>query len=710
MKIFLFITAFLWTLLSAAELVSQSRLLTSGDTIAFYPRQGESFALTKDFQHYDENANYDIVMKNGDRIYFEEKNQQDDIYIVFNEATDPGDVVSLKVNRGAFTYRRESFDALPQPVKKVLKASAKRSAHRRKKRVAKDALIEEEEFCFNGMGDIVDCRFALDGLTDTVVSPVPTVKKSEEVLQQRLTEERPKERSDGFFSLFSQKIKSALQKITKTLKGSQKAEPEREPVTVKSRLHEKHNEAKRDKEILPVQPVTVAKGDISRYNNLSDEELVAGSEVQVPRFHTLSETVGMVEQFDKMVLTSLPPVLNAASKPSSDQSIQNATVSEPRYQKPVIADAQKFSPLDNLNYQYPEPSYQQDVSPSLHESGEKFAKASRPQIKSSSPNLSKTETPSFHRSSKPALAGNSVLPGNISGSQANMPESVTGKPTFTSKPGVSSLNTKITQNSVPSKSEAPVFTNPSPEASVVRVPIAQEQVLAPQMQPEPSPQMQVEPAEPVVMETPKEEELAPADKIVITKIINKKAAPASQMPIERMSDRILGGGYGDQHATGQVSVKAYSNHKPVSAWVEVFQGKRRVKTFYTGSGKLVRLPEGTYVLRSTYRTGTSKQRKNLGKIHLLEGDVIRKKVYFNVGKLTIMATRNAKPTYVKIEIYKKGSRRRYAYTFSSRRTGKANLQLAEGSYKIVVHEHGNKKVFDNVYIKGNASKTLRVDF
>jgi hypothetical protein len=202
----------------------------------------------------------------------------------------------------------------------------------------------------------------------------------------------------------------------------------------------------------------------------------------------------------------------------------------------------------------------------------------------------------------------------------------------------------------------------------------------------------------------------PGDKIVITKIIEKKKKAVVEEPIERMSDRLLGGGYSSQHAMGEVSVKAYSNRKPISAWVEVYKGKRRVKTFYTSGGKAVKLPAGTYVMKATYRTGTSKQKKSLGKVRLQEGETIRKKVYFNVGKLKIIASRREKPLYVKVEIYKKGSSQRYAYTFSSRATGQAHLQLAEGRYKIVVLEHRNKKVFDNVYIKGNASKTIRVEF
>jgi hypothetical protein len=208
--------------------------------------------------------------------------------------------------------------------------------------------------------------------------------------------------------------------------------------------------------------------------------------------------------------------------------------------------------------------------------------------------------------------------------------------------------------------------------------------------------------------SPEEE---PKDKIVITKILKKnknRSMPAE--PMIRMQDRILGGGYDSQTNSGRLSVRAYANRKPISAWVEVYKGKHRVKTFYSGVKREVTLPAGTYILKATYRAGSSKQRKNLGRVRLKNGDTIHKKVYFAIGTLNIIAKRKGKPLYVKVEIYKKGSSHRYAYTFSSANTGVAHLQLGQGSYRIVIKDHGETKTFDDVYIKGERTKTLPAEF
>jgi len=181
-----------------------------------------------------------------------------------------------------------------------------------------------------------------------------------------------------------------------------------------------------------------------------------------------------------------------------------------------------------------------------------------------------------------------------------------------------------------------------------------------------------------------------------------------------MSDRVLGNGYG-LATPGRIKVKAYSNNRAVSAWVEVFKAdtKQRVKTFYTGKGrglKDVKLPAGVYIIKATYRTATSKRKKTIGRVTLSEGDSINKSIRFDDGSIKVKVTKSGSPIYAKVEVFKAGQKRRIAYEFTSRSKGIANFSLGSGEYDIVVRDHGDKRRFDYVTVKGGKSKTLNADF
>ncbi len=726
MKFIFYLFLLLFTLLSAAELVTKSHLLKSGDLITFYPKQGETLSVGKDFKHLIPRANYDIVMKNGTRVYFENRNQEDDMYIIFNDATEPGDVVQIKVNRGFFNYTTQSFEALPKTVKKILKASTKRQKSGKHIKHMKDAVVETEEFCFDAMGNIIECRPA------STVQQSPVKMQTASVAKREVTHPvseaiLKKEEKDGtnFLDLFAQKIKKALASISEDLRDVRKDEKKRAASQTKP---EKPVQQHIVDKPLKITQKNSKPANINKYNTPSDQEVAAGTILSAPKFHSLPENIGMVEQFDQMSVAAQVPRLQ-----SSPAVVPEEKPAAEVYQKPAIAAQAKFAPYDNLNQNYAKPTYQKPAAAAYHEEKTAFSDVRRPDLKVSAPAFAQKKLFAETKTAKPAL-GQAVRPDDFAGSQGSGLPSAVSKPQIASRRGVPSFETKIAQNRVSEKTVQPDLRRAAPQLPAQPTPAMHErvsgpgltQIAAPQVKPvapvvsetlskpviEPVAPPKIEPQEPVVVETPEtpKEESAPSNKIVITKIINKKRSPAQTAPLERMSDRLLGGGYSEQHNMGQVGVKAYSNRKPISAWVEVYKGKRRVKTFYTSGGKLVKLPAGTYVLKATYRTGTSKQKKSLGRVRLHEGDTIRKRVYFNVGKLNIVAKRKGKPVYVKVEIYKNGSKRRYAYTFSSQITGEAHLQLAEGKYKIVVLEHGTKKVFDNVRIKGSASKTLRVEF
>jgi len=726
LKFIFYLFLLLFTLLSAAELVTKSHLLKSGDLITFYPKQGETLSVSKDFTHLTPGANYDIVMKNGTRVYFENRNQEDDMYIIFNDATEPGDVVQIKVNRGYFNYTTQSFEALPQTVKKVLQVSTNRKKSDKHIEYTQDAVVETEEFCFDAMGNIVECQSVLTSelvsekkVQESSSSPSVISKPVSDVVSHKHKKEK---NETNFLDLFAQKVKKAFSSITKNLRDVKESEGK---VSNSQSKLEKSVRKNADKP-LNTTSQNIKQTDISKYNTPYDQNLIAGKFLPAPQFHRLLQNAGITESFDHSSIAAQVPRLQSSPVVVSEQK-----PAAELYHKPAIVGQMKFSPYDNLDQSYPEPTYKQPVVSSFHEKKRQFSEVRRPDLKVSTPAFAQNKFSNETKTVKPTLRKRSAHPDDFAGSHGNRFPSAVSKPQIASRRGVSSYETKVAQNSVSGKMTQPDLHRVAPQIPSQTVPeVISEpgliQRAVPQVKPvapvvsetfskpviEPVAPPEIEPQEPVVAETPEapKEESAPSNKIVITKIINKKQPPAQTAPLERMSDRLLGGGYSEQHAMGQVGVKAYSNKKPISAWVEVYKGKRRVKTFYTGAGKLVKLPAGTYVLKATYRTGTAKQKKSLGRVELHEGDVIRKKVYFNVGKLNIVAKRKGKPVYVKVEIYKNGSKRRYAYTFSSQRTGEVHLQLAEGKYKIVILEHGERKVFDNVRIKGNASKTLRVEF
>ncbi len=218
------------------------------------------------------------------------------------------------------------------------------------------------------------------------------------------------------------------------------------------------------------------------------------------------------------------------------------------------------------------------------------------------------------------------------------------------------------------------------------------------MRPKPAPEPATPPPPPIEKKS---------DKIIITKLIKPKE---QQTPMERMHDRVIGGGY---HAPRQANLKvtAYNNGHRVSAWVEVIdpKTKERVKTFYTSRGT-VHLPEGTYLVRATYRTMSAKLRRNLGRIHLNEGGTIRKKIYFSDGTLLVSAKRAGMPLYVKVEVYRAGTRRRVTYDFSSPKSGIARLKLPAGRYDVVVKEHLQARRFEGVRIRGGSVRSLQALF
>ena len=209
------------------------------------------------------------------------------------------------------------------------------------------------------------------------------------------------------------------------------------------------------------------------------------------------------------------------------------------------------------------------------------------------------------------------------------------------------------------------------------------------------------------------------DKIVITKILEKEKKQDSEdkfagRVLGKSSDRVLGGGYEPSSESGSLGVRATKNSLPVSAWIEVFKNgtKSRVKTFYTSVSKIkkVKLPAGVYMIRTTYRTRDGKLQKTIKNIHIKNGEDITRNITFNDGRLKVVAKRGGKPQYVKVVVYKSGSKSRYSYDFSDRDTGVVFLTLPVGLYDIEVLDHDDKKSFTSERIEASKTDTISVEF
>ena len=646
--------AFFQTLLFA-KVVTTPGALSAGDEITYYPKRGDSFRVTEDLDYIVPNASFDVQLRNGQRIYFDGKNQTDDIYFVFNEPVEKGDEVVVKVNQGMFKYVMQSLHALPKAVKSVLKANKKEKKKKRKKvkeKKEQNSLVETEHYCFDENDNAYPCE-------EVKQSPIqnhhdiPVVSSVQKFPKQQVVKK-------NFFQSFSDKIEQALHSIKKSLATNETVKKDKKVSSDGQKIVKPFSQNVQNK--IKKLPVKKSKKSLT---------------LPVDSFKT--------KELENQKVLDIPH-LSKPLKPqmSDDLKVDYLHDTLPTYRPDVPKKLERLSSYDDLSTSVKAPVYKPQVQKryklSVDEPQMDVSKISTPAI---------VQKPSFTESKK------------------ELPVSKISTPQM--------QKTKIQIPVAPSFQSQEIKVSQKPNIKPIQVPVSQPEEVITQQQPAqiikqttPPPVKQTDVVTQVV------EPVKENHKIVITKIIDKKKKKeiAIEPMQERMSDRVLGGGYSDTQSSGKISVKAYSNRKPISAWIEVYQRDNihRVKTFYTGQEKDIKLPAGTYILKASYRSGSSKQKKVLGRIRLKAGESIHKKVYFNVGTLNVVCKKHKNPAYAKIEVYKKKAKRRYAYTFSSRSTGIAHLKLGEGYYKIIVLEHTKRKVFDNVHIQGSGIKTLSVDF
>ncbi len=598
--------------------IENAGVLEKGDGVSLIPAKGYALSVTRWIKGKEGPASYDITLKSGGRVLYDQKNEKEDIYFVFNDEVEPGDIIDIFVHEGRFKYTFTKINSLP-PI--VLDALQKRS-------LKKGAVSSPLE---NGSKASSNKRVADSG---KVARPV----------KKAVTKPKAKKSNHGI--LYG--IKRALREAAEVLTGEDR------------KKRAKKSPVKRSIEEVLGEPVLPKKPP---------------KKVTTPPSIPTKTEVPKAESLPKPGITA--PTL-------STPSITAPTIREPVSTTVTVPPAPKISPIATSPGMpvSPTPPDRRIATPDV-----KPMPVSTPKFENRGVHLAQRTEPMREKVEPPAFTEERPLPQIEQVPQVAAPV----KRSVTQEPRIE-----------------PMKTPPS-----IQKPKLKQERTPPRVAPEPVVETPIKKAAPVVEKIEKPKPAPPrvekkSDKIIITKLIDKEKY--KEEPMERMSDRVLGTGYQSEERA-RLQVRAYSNGRPVSAWVEVIDARtnRRVKTFYTSRGQ-IRLPAGTYLIRATYRTLSAKQRKSLGKVRLRDGGVLKKKVYFNDGTLLVVAKRGEAPLYVKVEVFKAGSKRRVTYDFSSRRTGVAQLKIPAGRYDIVVKEHGFVKRFENVKVRGGKITSIEALF
>ena len=692
----LFIKVFiLFTFLSTAIFASakMSGALRSGDDVILKPQNDHALSITKTMGKYTPNSNYDFIMMNGLESIYEDKNQKDDIYLVFHDDVEAGDRIKIHVNSGYFDYRLTPLQALPTIVKNVIDPEVLERArvHEREKKKRKRAekLRREKQKRIALSQKARQAKIERAEELQEISEPKREVyPNSNEISKPKIEEKSASTQSvvsESFFTRFTKIFKElvhtlSIAPITKT--ESKETKRIEEKVTSNKKIESKK---------------TIAKKGIGE--NFDDSALrnVAQHKEKLP---FISSQKGLGRTFDDSALKSHSRLeQNAFTKP------RRGILED--FDESALKDAADVQKRDFTQLKSPE--IEDAILPTALDKTFNGGAARAPKSYEENFSTKREQRPSFKQTSVPQ----SLAPSKIA--QTLQKEEV---PTFAKtqapKPTEEAVVSMKPKEKAIYRGNKPTYPDTGYKKGYES--LEQHPKVAKRVQ-------KAAPLAPVVMDDtlPRHAKALKEDsdkRLVITKMIEKKEPkvdPYAGRVLGRMDDRVLGSGYHAGENSGKLGMRVTQNRKPVSAWVEVFKNgtKKRVKTFYTSKSrhiKKVKLPAGTYMVRATYRTRGSKQQKTIHNIHLKEGENVNKNIAFYDGKLRVIARRGDAPLYVKVVAYKSGTHRRVSYDFSSRTSGIAQLRLASGSYDIEVLEHDNSRLFEDIRIRGGQTNTINADF
>ncbi len=707
MKIFgiLFKLFILFTFFSVLGLANTNRMgsLSSGMEVLLTPQNQHALSITRTAGKYASDANFNFTMLNGNEVIYEDKNQVDDVYLVFHDDIQKNDRIKIHVNSGYFDYKIAPLLSLPKVVKNVIDPEVIEKAKRyeaQEKRSRKKSIQQQQKRIEKKSKKVEDrSRKEVQKIAPAITTPKVVEKVEEYPLpnstQQTVNTSSVNPLDENFFTHFTAIFKKLLE--TLSLKPIQKNIEDKSLTTTIS----KSEEIKK-----APTPVSV-KPDLPTFDDKALKRAVAQTEkaympIQYrPNINANDHAIKAAANLEKSAFTR--PKRGIHEK-FDDDTLQENAKSEGRdfskRKEPMISDT-----LPN------------QLDKSYHDSFKSGIKSDFKEIK-----IAKEQIPTF--------SSDVGVKEPVSVSQTpieTLPTFSDIKPELSPAPAIETSTPVVEKVAMPSISTPSVQKPTYIEDKKVAYPDTGYKDAYKDLAPKPQ---QVQNLQSIPHTAVKEDLTLPSQnkttvpeegedkRLVIRKIIDKKVTkedPYAGRILGNIDDRVLGNGYQPATSSAKLGMKVTKNNRPVSAWVEVFKNgtKQRVKTFYTAKSsriKKVSLPAGTYMVRATYRTRDSKQQRTIKNIHLREGASINKSIAFYDGKVRVVARRGEKALYVKVIAYKSGTDRRVSYDFSARHSGVATLSLPSGRYDIEVLEHGKSRFFDNVRIRAGKITTLHADF
>jgi len=679
-KLFVF-TAFLAFTASAHAAVGGT--LKSGNQIILKPQEEYALSITRTAGKYSSNSNYNFTMSNNGDIIYEDKNQVDDVYLVFNDGVQSGDRIKIFVNRGFFDYKITPVNTLPNIVKNVIDPEVLARANKPKparKKVFNKPIAEKP---------VVEAKSTEAVVTEEVLADDERISEPSNV-QSKARTKAPL--NDDFFDKFKKVLAGLVDSffVSSDTKIAQTVEKE---VAQKSEKK---------------APVLETKNPMPSFNKQFDDSALKKSSKQ--ETNTFSKKPkGLNRSFDD---NRLKQVASGEQSPfSAPKRGISETFDDSALQESAIVNKRVFTKAKAISIESTLPTG--TVAKTFGGRGKVAEKRYKEQFSkeiATVPNFRPTS--SF---AEPALPKTKIVQAEV-------------KPHFTESPKYMAPRTPAP--AVEEKIIMPSAPQPVVEQPRVVAPVYDDRTEAypdtgykagyESLAPKKTPVARQTPRPAVQEDRSLQNRVTTIDdgeekRLVITKRIDKKEDPFAGRVLGNINDRAVGGGYNGAVNLAKLGMRVTKNSRPVSAWIEVFKNgtKQRVKTFYTSKtprAKSVKLPAGNYMVRATYRTRDSKQQKTLKNIRLSEGDSVNKKIAFYDGKLRVVARRGDQPLYVKVVAYKSASRDRVGYDFSSRTSGVAELSLSSGRYDIEVIDHKNNRLFDGIRISGGKTNTINVDF
>ena len=620
--------------------------LKSGDEIVLIPKDQHALSITRAAGRYASDSNFDFIMMNKHDLVYEDKNQKDDIYLVFHDDIEPGDSIKIHINRGYFDYKIAPIYTLPNIVKNVLeegvversRIAPKKKTKPQPKRKTRPKMTPKKETLKSAPKNEILSAVALP--VQEKIAPAQTTQPA---LKSSTLKQSPL--SDGFFDEFTKIFEGLVKSFSMT------------PSVKKSPVKQ---------EVKKVAKTQKSKGITKSFD---DSALQKSASMQARRFVTAPKR-GIKTSFDDSALKreaqTQKKVFSAAKEIPVNTYIPatveqkfagRGSVLEKAYHDRLPQQAEKVPSFRGVAPipMAPEAGTMIEPEPAVVASRTVEAPAF----------VEQPQSPRYATVSAPVqIREEYQAPNNVAYPDTGYKK---GYESLDNRPKELQHQRVVEDTRLPS---APAVSEGEEKKLVITKTIDKQ--------------------EPVSEDPYAGRVLGSIDDRVLGNGYDGASSSGKlKMRVTKNAKPVA------------AWIEVFKNG--TKERVKTFYTSK-------GSAKSVKLPAGTYMVRATYRTRGSKQQKTLNNIHLKEGGSISKSIAFHDGKLRVIARRGDAAMYVKVVAYKSGTRDRVAYDFSSRTSGIAELSLGSGTYDIEVIDHENSRPFEGIRIRGGKMETINADF